>query len=176
MSLNADFVRSARRSFSVSLLLTVTLSIAACSPTSVPSEAPTLNPPLVSDGMQATKECMEQAGFEVDYSGGGGLKGPEMPPEQVQLWLEANQRCMEESGLLDPYTESQLNELYDLEVENYECLLAAGYTPTAPPSRQQFIDAWETSQYSAIAGVAEAGGSALPQATAACPPPRWTFG
>ncbi len=80
--------------------------------------------------------------------------------------------------MVDPeYSASQLNELYNLEVENYQCLVDAGYSPDEPPSRQQFIDTWGTiDSYQAIMGVAETEPDRGFAATQACPPPRWSFG
>jgi hypothetical protein len=155
-------------------------ALSAC--TSVaPDPSPSAEPAEVgvSDSLREVKRCMEKEGFEAEFNHQGGLVGPEMPPEQSQLWLDASWKCMEAAGMTaQNYTTAQLEDLYALEVESYQCLLDAGYPADPPPSEQAFIDSWNDRSkppYQAISAVAEVAPGAWNGAIAACPPPRWSF-
>ncbi|MDM4764140.1 hypothetical protein QT381_14105 [Galbitalea sp. SE-J8] len=117
---------------------------------------------------------MDDAGFPVEYTHQGGLIGHEVPADQADLANATMTRCMDEAGANDPYTDEQLSQLYDLEVRDYKCLIAAGFAPSEPPSRQQFLDSYHTQQrmYQAYATVGDAN---QPAAAKACTPARWEF-
>lgn len=95
-------------------------------------------------------ECLVAAGYEMeieeatgDGTGYGFRTQPDTDPEE---FVDAAEACS--AALLPapfPQTDEEVREMYDHVVESYECLVAAGFTPDAPPSFQSFLDDYRAS-------------------------------
>lgn len=157
--------------------ITATVALAGCAG----SQTSTATPESRTDLLLETIRCMEDLGFEAEPDAYGGYSGPaSSSPEVAEQWIAASQTCMEQTGWgVEDYNDTQLADLYALEVEQYECLLDLGYSPEEPPSVQQYIDSW-TSQTEApyqpfgsvVTGLPDVEVRAVLEA---CPPPRWSF-
>lgn len=94
--------------------------------------------------IQYLADCIRSAGFQVEVDQGGLLAEP--GPEQEQNYREASNACEQaaiESGLvgpLEPPDEDELAAWYEAYLLTYECMLAAGYATTAPPSEDAYIE------------------------------------
>ena len=133
----------------------------------------------ISQRLKETHECMEAQGLVVEYDGRGGLMSETQTAEQGDLWTSLYGECGEAAGLFDPLTESELGELYRLELENHACLREHGYPSGEPPTEQSFIDRWLAGDepYQSIAIVADhPDPEVFFDATQLCPAPLWSLG
>lgn len=137
--------------------------------------------PRASGKLGDLQDCMEAAGWEVEYEG-GILSGPLLPSEQAELYDEDNDRCAAQTHFFDPMVADDYHRLYRLEVASYKCLLEHGYDSDEPPSEQQFVEDWLAADslnyepYQAIGLVFKSGDiDAFRAATTVCPPPLWSF-
>lgn len=89
--------------------------------------------------------CMGERGYPVavhedggrQYAGSGNLG-------QAGL-LELLDDCAQEAGgqpTSEPLSEAEISALYDLDVQAYECLVAAGFDPEPPSTRDAYLAAF----------------------------------
>ena len=157
-------------------LATSLLMIAGCTS----ATEPTVLEAEPVDALTATIRCMEDRGFEARADESGGFSSPEMGPELSRQWQAAAEACKAKTGWgIEDYSDQQLADLYELEVEQYECLLELGYTPDQPPSLQAYIDSWSGSSEAPYQPFARVIAGLKPDqqqlVLESCPPPRWTF-
>jgi len=88
-------------------------------------------------------ECLVDRGWvDLQFRDDGSISG-ETPEEQQDAYNSDWDACSAEAEAAYPFpevTEKSLRERYDLEVENRECLMDAGYTISEPPSVDVWID------------------------------------
>ena len=63
-------------------------------------------------------------------------------PEADEAAEEAEAACLEVVGphpTRAPRSEEELDQLYDLSVEKYDCLVQQGYRPAEPPTREKWL-------------------------------------
>lgn len=115
--------------------------------------------------------CLADKGWSARMDWGGTIDYGPVPDSQRSVLRSDAQACSEESGWgdLTRFSVEQINDIYDLEVATYQCLLALGKSPTEPPTRQRYVDTFGTAeQYYAIRDI-----PADPSTVKACPPPTW---
>lgn len=144
--------------------------------------APEPPPPTAEpvDALTATIRCIEDRGFEAVADEYGGFTSPEMSPELSEQWRAVAEECKAETGWgIEDYDDEQLATLYELEVEQYECLLELGYLPDQPPSLQAYIDSWSSTTDPPYQPFGRVIMGLQPEeqelVLETCPPPRWTF-
>jgi hypothetical protein len=124
--------------------------------------------------------CLRDEGWVVEITVDGGIRFPEVTPEQSVEMEAANDRCGERYPIdpkyREPLTEEQLAFLHTWYLEeNIPCMEAEGYTGFEPPSLERFIETWGTVDHwvpvDDITGqLQSAGADALPALYAQCPP------
>lgn len=155
-------------------------------PTSTsPTATPTTNVELVryihpDEWALTRQECLEEEGWIVEISIDGGIKFPDVTPEQSVEMEAANDRCGERYPIdpkyRQPLSEEQLAFLYDWYIEvNIPCMEAEGYIGFDPPSLDRFIETGGTvEQWTPIDDITDQietrGGDTLPALYAVCPP------
>lgn len=93
---------------------------------------------------QRKAECLRERGWDVSDPDPNALGNPMViqhggRPEELRA---AREECAEELGgeptapLAD---DAELSKFYDLQVEAYECLVANGYSPAPPSTREAFV-------------------------------------
>lgn len=115
--------------------------------------------------------CLTDRGFPSNVQDDGAVMVQH--GEQAEAWREAEAACTEELGgwpTSQPLSESELGQLYDLEVEAHECLVSQGLDPLPPSSREQFVETYLTGESWYAHKPPTAGASPLP--TNRCPQPR----
>ena len=122
---------------------------------------------------------MDAAGFEAIQTWDGGMtyEGA-LPEQQVALWNEAADRCGRDLGYDKPLqlTQAQLEELYQKQIAERDCLIRNGQSVDEPPSLATFKDGWDiVSGWSAwwSSGAKDLGKDATYDLAAKCPPPEW---
>ncbi len=166
------------------MLLTagIVLTLSGC--VSPPAPAPTATGGSFIDREVA---CLHEAGFDAVVTWNGGVQSPvDLPPAQFQLYLQADRDCSTAVGNDNlTLSEAQLSQLYDQELVERSCLIEQGYGVDDPPSRQTFIDTWDTGVRWAAWDVSDAfdpngfdSDSARSQQlqrdlALVCPPPSW---
>ncbi|WP_157000935.1 hypothetical protein [Agromyces laixinhei] len=117
--------------------------------------------------------CMAGLGYEGSIGNDGTITFPPVPDEQHDLFQEDMNSCTEETPYV-PLNDTQVREMYALELENKTCLEGLGYQVEEPPSEDVYIDTYNTATWwFAIASL-----DALPtvefnEAVRACPPPTF---
>src|SRR5690606_24178036 len=106
-------------------------------------------PGILQDSAKEIVDCLDDAGFPgYTATWDGGVISPEITQEQHTLHQEARARCADQVGgpLAShlPLDSAQMEKLYNLEVQAFECLTNLGYTLSSPPSLQKYFDEWET--------------------------------
>lgn len=125
-------------------------------------------------------ECLRERGWEAQRH----LLSPptvDTPKEQQSSFDADATECGETSGYTkagtpDQWTEEQKKELYRLEVENHECLIAQGKPSDVPPSEDVFLETFGGNDVWYQAINAYLAGGTIDQAEygellLACPPP-----
>jgi len=94
---------------------------------------------------EAMAGCLTDKGFTSEASSDGVTT--QVTEEQVEAFHEAQQQCQQEVNAelgADPatavLTPEQLGEQYDVLLDVSECLSAAGYPVSAPPSREVWVE------------------------------------
>lgn len=87
--------------------------------------------------------CMTDSGFAASVQEDGGLK-IDAGAGQDAAYDAALAECEAQSGqpTIQPWTDDELEQLYDESLAAYDCLLGEGYRPTPPVSREVFMDAY----------------------------------
>lgn len=98
-------------------------------------------------------DCLTDKGFPATWDPVEGAMQVQVGGEdQMNAADEADSACQEELGpkpTRAPVTGAELAALYDEHVEAYECLVAQGYAPEEPPTRELWLaeypsgNAWE---------------------------------
>lgn len=157
-------------------------SIASMDPQAVRPETAIIRYVTIKDHFRLVADCVNEQGFTANLGADGGISFGEVPPAQGTALNIALYVCTASYPLEDKYTlpptEDQLRRLYEYQAnESVACLRALGYTISAPPSLQQFIDTFNTQD--AWSPFAEALATATEveaiEANAACPqqPDDW---
>ena len=96
---------------------------------------------------KARDQCMGDNGFPVTVhpDGGRNFSGTGVLGQEELLALldECAAQAGGEPALL-PVTELEKGAMYDLEVEAYECLVEHGYVPDPPPTRERYVETFDT--------------------------------
>ncbi len=71
-------------------------------------------------------------------------------------------------------TDAQLEQLFEQEVAEYECLTDLGYEIEEAPTFQSYLDTFKSAdQYYAIQSLTGLGQADMTSVIAQCPPPTW---
>jgi len=109
---------------------------------------------------EVVAECLRDAGFDAGTDPDGSFWFSSAP-EQAESLAIAIYACIATYPLApeyyQPFGEAQVGEHYDYLVNvAVPCLASLGYTSTAPPSREEYIETYNTSSmwdlYAPIAG------------------------
>ena len=122
----------------------------------------------VNDAMLA---CMKSAGWEGKMERGGGMNFGSIPSEQMSQYERQSAICTEKTGWgnLAVLTSDQRRTMFDLEVEEYQCLKDLGLSPAEPPTEQTYMDTFDSGdQYYAIRDI-----TLTVEQMNECPPPTW---
>lgn len=138
-------------------------------------DEPTVDNPVVphSPVVEAQIECMENKGWTPEAQFGGGMNFGDVPPEQAERLQEDATLCSQDTGWgsFDRFSAEQVSQLYDLEVEAHECFLEHDYASPPPPSRETYIDTFQTADQYYAFGDLSPGPTVKIQSI--CPPPTW---
>lgn len=92
--------------------------------------------------------CMQERGWtNLTLAPDGGVSG-NVPPEQEDKYADDEAACSEATGAqypVPPMTERAIRERYGYEVQTRECLVAAGYQISEPPSEDAWVAAFLSS-------------------------------
>lgn len=174
--------------FSPAVILVALLSVAAlsgCAPDASAGDGE--RPNSVSDNpWEEVVTCLEEAGFPGFVADNGGITAPpgsSDDEEQFQLLLKAESLCATQAGFYEgPIPSEELPRLYELELDEIDCLEAMGFEPPEPPSLQTYIDNYSSGQPWEAAfelfyslPVAEQTEDLYNRINAECPPPASSF-
>ncbi|UOE42831.1 hypothetical protein [Agromyces larvae] len=116
---------------------------------------------------------MSQLGYEGTIADDGTLSFPPVPSAQKESFDSALASCGDDNPYV-PLNESQIREMYQLELANKACIEELGYTVGDAPSEQNYIDTYDTAKWwFAIASVQGTSGSQIEEIVQACPPPTY---
>lgn len=96
---------------------------------------------------KAEAECLTELGFPASIQPEDrGLTPMKVEHNgRIEEMREARENCAERLGgrpTAPPPDAEELGKFYDLEIEAYECLVAHGYTPDLPPSRETYVSSY----------------------------------
>jgi len=167
-------------------LLVGVLLLGACGtgseedPESAPSPAVTAASYREYDGLfaewqDAFVDCARAEGLDASIPGDGrGIDNGSSPNRPVAEGVGLDLECIERVGLppqAPPLTDEVLSGLYDLSLEQAECLRLAGYPVSSAPSREVWIESYRsTPAWLPLEAVYSAGGD-VQAAVATCPDP-----
>lgn len=142
------------------LVLLGVVSLTGCSASGdVPlvAEPPTVAAPTTTkiftgtpeEATVLTRACYEEHGIKTSDTPDGdplgfGFAHGGRSDEELEALSEA---CEAEVGVpkMAGLTEQELRDRYAARLEQYECIVAAGYSPASPPSFDRFVDDYERS-------------------------------
>lgn len=146
-----------------------------------PATAPTTTSPS-SARLELVAQCMRDAGWDVEVTWDGSVKG-NYPADQRDRWWATMNDCQDQAKAQYPEPvadEPGMTAAYEAEIENRDCLVKAGYDIPDPPSLQQYMDTFTTSRWTAYAALDAFpelfahGGAKYRQLLERCWPPTWS--
>lgn len=95
---------------------------------------------LTREYLERLANCMTDAGFPAEIQPDGGLR-INAPKSQDAAYDAALRQCEELSDppSIAPVSPEEASDLYDDSLKAYECLIAEGFSPAEPPSREKFL-------------------------------------
>ncbi|HXH33716.1 MAG TPA: hypothetical protein VNJ54_04805 [Plantibacter sp.] len=146
--------------------------------TGATGEALSLSP--ASDAVYA---CITEKGWDVTISwdGGIGASSDTIPAAQVDQYDSDAAACW---AMIDDRVAAmqpdEIEAVYLDEIATRECLIAQGYSVDSPPSRQQYVDTFFTTRWTAY-GESDAMSPRNDEDTwralnETCPQPAWSLG
>lgn len=131
---------------------------------------------LFAEWQDAFIECARSEGLPASAPvDGRGIDNGSSPDRPVAEGVGLDRECIERVGLpprAPSLTPETLSGLYDLSLEQAECLRRAGYPVTPAPSREVWIETYTSDEpaWLPMQAVYDSGGDAA-AAVAACPDP-----
>lgn len=121
----------------------------------------------------ALLSCMAELGYDGIIAADGTISFPPVPDEQIDSFEQQMNSCSEETPYV-PLNESQIKEMYALELQNKSCLEGLGYEVAEPPSEAVYINTYNTADWwFAIASLDALPANEFNEAVEACPPPTF---
>ncbi len=158
------------------------LSVSPSPGATIASSPPVNAEPFVgskADYAQALVSCVGEQGWPGtitgpdDPEGAGAIRWDPVPESQDNALNDAIQSCIASLGQFDdaPASEEEVRARYDAFMDQYNCLIAAGFGPTDPPSFASYLDEFQTSgtlMWDPVSGLSD---EQYVAATKACPRP-----
>jgi hypothetical protein len=141
------------------LVVVVMLALAGCASTPGPqrTEEALVIPPVTGETHEGTIDewstamvaCLQARGWEASIPPGtppGGLSSGHVPPEQVDVYREDLDYCLsvEVGEWVEVRGEADLRARYDALGAQYDCLIAANFDVTEPPTFETFRDGFNS--------------------------------
>lgn len=125
-----------------------------------------------ADWANAYVECVRRAGADAQLTDDGSIRNATVPGRQTEEGLDAG--CVEEVGHppdVPAPTDAFMKGLYELLVDQAECLRAHGYTISEPPSRDEWVENYDGYSWNPLLDVNSAGLD-VQEADHVCPQPQ----
>lgn len=121
---------------------------------------------------EAVVDCLQREGWPAEVSDdGGGFEIATVNAQNLAVYKGAEQRCFDKIGMPEYAALDDLefaSRFYDALLESRECLLGLGFDVAPPPTREVFLETWDTGPWTPYADVPDARwGEAIGQ----CPQP-----
>lgn len=174
--------RYMRRGFASLAALGLVILMTACSATSKPDPSQEGSLSLSAAADEAYR-CLADKGWDVTitWDGGVGVDSTSIPDAQYGLYEADSQECWGQiDARITSMSSDQIARVYDLEVATVDCLTTEGFNVDPPPSRQAYIDSFQTNRWSAYATSSASPGTLSESEWRAinesCPQPAWDLG
>lgn len=147
-------------------MVAVTASLFGCA-ASNPSVDGDPKPPESNSRASAILACMSERGFDGELAADDTMTFPPIIQADSGAFDDAMSSCSAEYPLT--FSETQILEMYALELEHKTCLESIGYQISEPPSEETYLTTFNTADWwTAITSVPPAERN---QAVAKCPLP-----
>jgi len=126
--------------------------------------------------------CLTERGWDVKITWDGGIEASSqsIPAEQESKYSDDSSECW---GAIDnavaAMTPEEIGNVYEQELITRDCLVDQGYTVETPPSKQQFVDSFQSDRWSAYGGSdisPSADDDAWRTVNETCRQPAWSLG
>jgi hypothetical protein len=158
-------------------VLALGLAVASgCAQHPAPDAAPTSETvaefvAITADWSEAYVSCARAHGADARITPAGAIVSPVAEGRTVRNGLDAG--CLEEVGappVAPPPSHAFLVGLYELLLEQSECLRQHGYVISEPPARDEWVETYDGDSWNPLMDVADVHGSNM-EANGLCPQP-----
>ncbi len=124
--------------------------------------------------------CLRDLGWEVDIDWDGGIiaGSDTIPAAQVDQYFTDEQTCLDQAWAVFAVDGPEKARLYDAELATRDCLNVEGHDIPEPPSKQVYLDSYDTALWMAwsYVDVRPMSESNLRELNQRCPQPQWSAG